>query len=58
MPTGSGSSIAIASSSVGGADDSDERSESEGAMLYVVVVDVEDKVGSRAQQASRRGPQR
>lgn len=36
MPTGSGSSIAMAaSSSVGGADDSDDSSESEGAMVDV-----------------------
>lgn len=42
IPTGSGSSIAIAaSSSVGGAEDSDDRSESEGAMLGVV----EDRCG-------------
>lgn len=35
IPTGSSTAIA-ASSSVGGADDSDERSESEGAMVDVV----------------------
>jgi hypothetical protein len=39
MPKGLSTSMAV-SSSVGGADDNDEESESEGAMLEVVVVKV------------------
>ena len=54
IPTGSSMAMA-ASSSVGGADESEERSESEGAMIDVVGEgDVKDKSLEPAQQASRR----
>ena len=39
IPTGAASISIAASSSVGGADDNDERSDSEGAMLGVLVVE-------------------
>lgn len=39
IPTGAASTSIAVSSSVGGADDNEERSESEGAMLGVLVVE-------------------